>query len=372
MNTHPHLEESLQRDIDTIRNKIVGMADLSQRALKAAVQALAERNRQAAYSVILRDQYIDELETELDRLCLEFLARQQPVAGHLRFVYAAIQINRELERIGDYAESIARQVVAVSALEPQPPYGEIVELGELTIRMLQDAVQAFMKQDADLAWRSMPLEERANTMRNSINAGMAELARQGRLPAAAIAPLMTVARRLERAADQAKNICEEVVYMCTGEFMKHKGGEAFRILFFDSANACLSQMAEGIGKAMNLPRFVFSSAGVAPQPLDPRAVEFMAGKGIDISKQTSKSLEQLPQWDHYQVLIVLEAQARDAWPDQPTKTICLQWEVKDPSTSDGPDGAVQAAFQSAYDSLDSNIRELAGAILEQPQPAIKL
>ena len=106
----------------------------------ASLEALTERNRQSAYSVILRDRYIDELETELDRLCLEFLARHQPVAGHLRFIFATILINREIERIGDYAESIARQVLVVSALEPQPPYAKFIELGDLSLHMMRDAV----------------------------------------------------------------------------------------------------------------------------------------------------------------------------------------------------------------------------------------
>jgi phosphate transport system protein len=81
------------------------MAGLSERALEASLRALVERDRQLAYSVILRDQYLDEMETELNRLCLEFLVRQQPVAGQLRFVFTTIQINKELERIGDYAET---------------------------------------------------------------------------------------------------------------------------------------------------------------------------------------------------------------------------------------------------------------------------
>ena len=109
-----------------------------------------------------------------------------------------------------------------------------------------------------------------------------ELSRNNRLPAAALTPLMTIARRFERVTDQAKNLCEEVLYMCTGEFTKHKGADAFRILFFDLDNARLSQMAEGIATAMRQPRFVFSSAGAAPQPIDERVVKFMAGKGIDI------------------------------------------------------------------------------------------
>src|SRR2546425_10500922 len=98
------------------------MAGLAERSLRSSLQALVERNRQLAYAIILRDQYIDEMEKEIDRLCLEFLVRQQPVALHLRFAYATIKINLELERIGDYAESIARQVLKISALEPPPSF----------------------------------------------------------------------------------------------------------------------------------------------------------------------------------------------------------------------------------------------------------
>ncbi len=80
-----HLEESRQRDIDRIRGKVTEMAGLGEKALWDSVKALKERNRQLAYAVILRDQYIDELEKEVDRLCLEFIVRQQPVASQLRF-----------------------------------------------------------------------------------------------------------------------------------------------------------------------------------------------------------------------------------------------------------------------------------------------
>jgi phosphate transport system protein len=367
LNTHSHLEASLQRDLDLIRSKVAEMAGLSEHALKASLRALVERNRQLAYSVILRDQYIDELETELNQRCLEFLVRQQPVAGQLRFVFTTIQINKELERIGDYAESIARQVLAVSALEPQPPYARFTELGNLSIAMLRDAVRSFLEEDPDLAWRTMATEEQGNTMRSAINAELMDLSRKGQLPTAALNPLMTIARRFERVTDQAKNFCEEVLYMCTGEFTKHKGGDAFRILFFDTNNACLSQMAEGIGNSLGLARFVFSSAGITPQPVDARVVTFMAQKGLDLSRQTSKSLEQVPQWEHYQVVIALSAEAREALPIRAKKTICLTWSVPDPARVEGPPDAATRAFEAAFQFLDSHIRELAGAILDQPQ-----
>src|SRR5512137_1354555 len=115
------LEESLERDVDRIRHQIREMSSLAERALRDCVQTLRDGDRQTAYAVILRDQYIDEKEKEIDRLCLEFLVRQQPVAGALRFAYSAIKINLELERVGDYAESIARQFLKLSELPVEPP-----------------------------------------------------------------------------------------------------------------------------------------------------------------------------------------------------------------------------------------------------------
>jgi phosphate transport system protein len=214
------LEQSLQRDIDRIRAKVAEMCGLTENALRDCVKALVENDRQLAYGVILRDDLVDEKEKELDRLCLEFLVRQQPVAGQLRFVFTTIQINKELERIGDYAESIARQVLAVSAMELQPPHAKFVELGNLANEMLRDAVRSFLEEDAELAERTMAAEEQGNTLRSAINAELMERSRKGQLPTAALNPLMTIARRFERVTDQAKNLCEEVLYMCTGEPMK--------------------------------------------------------------------------------------------------------------------------------------------------------
>ncbi len=367
MNTHLHLEEMLQRDIETLRGKVSLMARLTERALQASVQALIQGDRSLAYSVILRDLYIDERETELDRLCLEFLVRHQPAGRHLRLVFTTIHANRELERIGDYAESVARQALIVSALAPQPSYARFVELGDLAVRMLGGAVQAFLRQDADLAWRTMASEERANTLRSTINSELLEASRLRLLPQAALNPLMTVARRLERAADQTKNLCEDVLYLCTGEFVQHRGADGFRILFYDLANACLSQMAEAIGNRLGAPRISFSSAGASPQPIDARAIEFMAAKGIDLSRQTPKTLEQVPRWEQCQVIVALGAAACEALPQHPSKTVVLTWTIPDPALVTGPSETWKPAFDAAARSLEFNIRELAGAILAEPQ-----
>ncbi len=358
-----HLEESLKRGIDLIRNKVIEMGSLAERALQGSLQALVERKHQLAYSVILRDQYIDELEKELDRLCLEFVLRQQPVGAHLRFVYAAIKINNELERVGDYAESIARHFLHISALEPQPSYAKFVEIANIAIPMLRNAIQAFVDQNVELARATTKLEDKVDGIRNSIHEDLVQMREEGKLPLEMLAPLMIIASRFERVADQACNICEEVMFMCSGEYIKHKGGEVFRVLFVDDGNSSTSQMAEGIADALNQSKFVFSSAGISPRAVDPRAVRFMADKGLDISRQTSKYLNQIPNLDHYQVIVALSKAARAAFPPPPTKTVSIEWEVQDPAKAEGPLEETRAAYEKTFQFLETHIRDLVEAIL---------
>ena len=363
-----HLEESLQRDIERIRAKVTHMAELGERALKDCVKALLERNRQLAYSIILRDQRIDELEQEIDRLCLEFLVRQQPVATHLRFAYATIKINLELERVGDYAESIARQILKISSLNFAFPTERFVEIADLSIPMLRNAVLAFVTQDAELARETMATEEIVDTLKSKINSELFDLQRANKIPLEALNPLMTVARRFERVSDQAKNICEETLYMCTGEYAKHKGAEATRILFVDEHNSCRSQMAEAIGHSLDRPQFVFSSAGLDPRPIDPATRSFLNDKGIDISRQSSKSVAQIPNLEHYHILIALAMEAQKVFPKPPHKTVCLDWNVPDPSKAKGTPQEVRAAYETAYREIHAHIHDLVGAIVGNGRP----
>jgi phosphate transport system protein len=359
-----HYEQSLQRDIELIRSKIQAMAQLADRALRDSLQALVEKNLTLAYSIILRDQYIDELEKEIDRLCLEFLVRQQPVAGHLRFAYATIKINLELERIGDYAESVARQILKVSALHDKLPIADFTALANVSIPMLRNAVKAFIEQDAKLARESMEEEDKADMLRGKLDAGLLHLLQSGEIPVNALTPLQTIARRYERVADQAKNICEETLYMCTGEYMKHKGAEVLRILFVDENNSCRSQMAEGIATALNVEGLRFSSAGLEARALDWRTVEFMKEKGIDVSRQTSKSVTQIPNLDHYHVIIALAQNAKKVFPPPPTKTVGLDWTVEDPSVRPGSLADVREAYEQTFQYINTHVKELVQALVE--------
>jgi protein-tyrosine-phosphatase len=111
---------------------------------------------------------------------------------------------------------------------------------------------------------------------------------------------------------------------------------------------------------------------MTPQPVDARVVKFMAAKAVDISKQSSKSLEQVPEWQHYQVIVCFGGKVRDAIsPPASGKTVFFNWPVKDPLLETGSAAATNAAFEEAYQSLNAHIRELLGAILQEPQNTSK-
>lgn len=355
-----HLEASLQQDLEQIRSKVTEMGELSAKAIQLSIRAIVERDRQLAFVVILRDQYIDEMEKQLDQLCLEFLVRHQPAASLLRFAYAAIKINLELERVGDYAESIAREALRLRKLDAPLPLEFIRQITNLAVPMLRDAIRAFVEQDEELARRTIETDEAVDLLRDKLIEDLTHSYQAGTLPFDALSPLLQVTRRLERVSNQARNISMETLYMCTGEYAKHPGSEAMRVLFVDEHNASRSLMAEAIGTSLHLPGFLFSSAGVEPKPVDPQTIAFMMTKGIDISRAVGKSLMQVPNIDYQHVIVLLAPEARRAFPRRPRRAVILEWAIDDLSSV--PEQEVAAAYEETYGFIESQIRDLVSAI----------
>lgn len=355
-----HFEQSMQDDIARIGLKIKAMATLGERALRDCLRALQEGNRQLAYTVILRDQRIDEMERELDRLCLEFLIRQQPVGTPLRMAYSTIRINLELERIGDYAESIARQVLKLMAMNVAFPMNRFVEIADLSIPMLRDAVRAFVEQDQNLARSTMKVEEQVDELRSRINAELVEWREQNKIPLEALTPLMTIARRFERVSDQAKEICLEAIYATTGEYRRHEGEEVYRVLFVDEDNGSRSIIAEHIARSLKRSGFEFSSAGVKPTSVEPRTVAFMKDKGFDVSKHQPGGIHDL---ENFQIVVTFSKEIQKALPPAPRKTIYFEWQVDDPSGFGGAPEQVRAAYENAFKTLRAHITDLVEAVM---------
>jgi len=357
-----YLDVTVQQDLDHIRSEISKMGDLAASAVEAAVRAVIERDRQLAFAVILRDQYIDESEKRLDRLCLEFLVRHQPAASLLRFAYAAIKINLELERVGDYAESIARESLRLTNVKGPLPMEELQHIAGVAVPLLRDAIRAFLDQDPEIARRTIEADDGVDVLRDSLNLNLTQAYRDGEIPFESLNPLIHVTRRLERVSDQARNISMETLYMCTGEYAKHPGSEAIRVLFLDENNSCLSVMAEAIGTSLCEAGFVFSSAGVDLEPVDPRTVKFLASKGLDASRAFPKTIIQVPNAEHQHVIVLLSPEAKRAISRGPRKAVVLDWAIDNPQAFAGTDAEVDAIYETTFQFIAGQLRDLVSAI----------
>lgn len=353
----------LQRDIEEIQAKIRSMGEQAEQALKTSLEALLERSRPKAYAVIVRDQRIDRLEKEIDHLCLEFLVRQQPAGRHLRFAYATIKINAELERIGDYAESVARQVLKVAHLESIPVPEKFREIAQVAISMLRSALEAFLRQEADLARNTMVIEDHVDRLRGDLNRVLLSAEGEGRLPLEALTPLLTIARRFERVSDQAKNICEETLYLCTGQYWKHQGsaGEV-RILFVDRDHGVRSRLAAGIGQRLGLEGLRFESAGLEAGSLGEPWRSWMLARGLREAEVPGRPATAVQDPQTLSVVVALEPAARAAFPVPPTSAVALEWTVPDPERLLAEGLGPEATAEQLYQSLRLQVEDLARAL----------
>lgn len=357
-----HLELSVQRDIDRIKNKVNEMSRLAEQALKDCIKIISDTNRQLAYAVILRDQNINAKEKEVDRLCLEFLVRQQPVALPLRFAYSTIKINLEIERVGDYAESIARQLLKINGPVDGKLKDGVIELAKMSTSMFHDATNAFVNQIPDLARKSIEVEHAVDALRTDLNQQITTMFHKNLIPFELLDTMMAIVRRFERVADQARNICMEVLYMCTGEYAKHPGSEFFRVLFIDHNNSCSSQIAEAIALDLKKFNFIFASAGTDPAPINRATIDFMKGKGYDLSRTAPKAIHQIPNLDHYQIIIALDDDARKAFSTFSSKIVFLDWPAADPSVEYFTPEEQHQAYEKVFKFLKSQIHDLVEAI----------
>lgn len=348
----------MQHDIEQLTEAVTGMSALVEWSLQNAVQAFLTQDRRLAFSVILRDRFVDEKEEELNRLALEFLIRQQPAGGPLRLAYAAIRISLELERMGDYAESIARQTLRLAATPAEATRARFAEMSEMTVGMLRDAIRAFVAKDAELASRTIEVETTVDGLKADLAKSLLALAGEQGWGFESLNPWLHVSRRLERASDQARNICHEVIYMCTGRPTRHEGELTVRVLFVDDTHGSLSQMAQAIGERLAKPGVVFASAGLRPQRLDQATIAFMQTKGVDLSKTPPRGIFDVPDFERIQVVVALSDHVKQALSQEIRGRVFLEWQHPLPAGGTGSTPDVAQALEAAHARLEADVVDL--------------
>lgn len=212
----------LQIEIENIKKQILSLGAMVEEHVNMAIKALETKDNDIANKIIATDKKIDEFEVEIEEECLKVLALHQPVAVDLRFITAIIKINNDLERIGDEAVNIAERVIYISSRIPVKVEFDYKEMGEKTINMLKGSLDALVKLDVDLAYKVIFKDDDVDKINREIYERVRESISKNPDRSGYLLNLFSISRYLERIADHATNIAEDVIYLVEGVIQRHK------------------------------------------------------------------------------------------------------------------------------------------------------
>ncbi len=212
----------LQRDLENLQRDLLGMAAAVEEALHKALRSLQNRDLALARQVIAGDSQIDQEENHVEEECLKVLALHQPVAVDLRRVVTVLKINNDLERMADVAEDIAERAMHLASLPPIPIPDRLQRMTDLTSIMVRQSLDAFVEMDVSLARRVCRLDDDVDRLNNEIIDGLIALMKKSPEMVEAGLSLFSAVRHVERIADHATNIAEDVVYLVQGTIIRHQ------------------------------------------------------------------------------------------------------------------------------------------------------
>jgi phosphate transport system protein len=216
------MERHLDHELADLKADLVRMAGGAEAAVSRAVGALLSRDVALADDVVRADAQLDRLEVAIDERCLLLFARYHPEAGDLRLLAMALKLVNDLERIGDQAVNIAERALALFTEPSLDPPRELPAMAELAQRMLRGSVEAFVQQDPQAARDVCLQDDRVDALDDAVSRQLMVLMTQDRHTISRAVQWVLISRHLERVADHATNIAEDVVYLVEGRPFKHR------------------------------------------------------------------------------------------------------------------------------------------------------
>ena len=216
------MSKHLERDLDLLQHDLLVLAASVEEAIHKAIRALQGREPDQAEEVIAGDVQIDQEENHIEEECLKILALHQPVAVDLRRIATALKVNTDLERMADLAEDIAERALHLARLPPVPVPEALQRMTDLTTTMVRQSLDAFVNLDPRQARRICRLDDEVDRYNNEIIQELIDMMRESPAKVEAALSLFSVTRHLERIADHATNIGEDVVYLVEGTIIRHR------------------------------------------------------------------------------------------------------------------------------------------------------
>jgi len=215
------MERPFDDELNALKHKLLEMAGHVEEAVALSIQSLKDRNEELAAEVIREEEITNSYDLAVDEICMRLLALRQPVAADLRFIASAMKIGTDLERIGDLTVNIAERTLHLLRLPPLKPLLDIPAMARLAQGMVKDAIDAFIQADAGLARSVCERDDEVDQLNEQLFRELLTytIADPGTIPRAI--ELILIGRSLERIADHATNISEDVIYILKGQIIKH-------------------------------------------------------------------------------------------------------------------------------------------------------
>lgn len=216
------MTHAFEHELANLSQRLLTMGSQAENALILAVKALVDRDDELARQVIDSDSVLDRLEIEVDENSVHLLSKA-PLATHLRLITVAMKIAQNLERVGDEATKIAKRSIELSQ-EPQlKPYVDIPRMAEMALAMLKDALDAFVHHQPEKALAVIPRDKEVDALNKQLHRELASFMIETPATITRSLALMVISKSIERIADHAKNVAEEVVYLYEARDIRHQG-----------------------------------------------------------------------------------------------------------------------------------------------------
>lgn len=219
------MDRLFDEELIELRRKLLHMAAHVEEAITLAVRSLKERKEMLAHEVLSGEEVTNDADIAIDELGMRLLALRQPMASDLRFITSAMKIGSDLERIGDLAVNIAQRSLALLQSPPLKPLLDIPEMSALAQRMVRDAIKAFVERDEALAREVCKRDDIVDHYNDQIFRELLTYMMADPATISRAMDLILVSRNLERIADHATNIAEDVIYIVSGKTIKHHAEE---------------------------------------------------------------------------------------------------------------------------------------------------